>query len=659
MTTFLSDTFTDTNGTALGSHTGETGATWTQQTGAAGVNTIQGNALYGPASGNGIYYCSGVPASADYTVTAPFTFGSSTWPSIFGVGGRMSTSAQTGYFGIWFNSGGFFQLYKYVAGTLTQIGSDRTATKAADTFTLSLIMTGTTIALRVQRSSDSQWLVGNSTWSATPGDAISATDSAITAAGRAGMWLAGTNSNTGYMGSILSEDSSTASMTASPTVIATNGTGIEVTLTGTSTAWTGGTTFTVSGVTGVSKTAQNVASGTSATITLTTGSSTGTLTISDGTISTTVTVTGLVSITDANVYASPWNWYSDGAGAMGANNVKAGSTFIMSNNPGAYVKTKLDVPSGGGTCYIEVTTAHHTGFGSAANWPTLQYTVDSGAVQTALLSSGQTQVSLGSLSAGEHTVVVWFKSIGEFGIDLWNGASPPNAVKLHGFSGPAGIVSAAPSLRTNTALFFGDSITAGFHNLSADADNDGQNAAYTWAQIVAVALDAEAGIVGFGGQADSVAGIGNVPVATTSYALYSAGKSRLVAGLFSPAPDYIIVNWGENGVNNANYTTLLANIRTAAPSAVIFLVDPFNGNDSLASVTLPSGNSYRIDMARNGDLLDTITGYESPVHPDIPGSANIAARLVAEILPLLGSGTGPAFGSGYVDAIYMGSTQIA
>ena len=659
MSTFLSDTFTDTNGTALGSHTGETGASWTQHTGSTGVNTVNANALYGPASGNGIYYASGVPGSADYTVSAPFTFASATWPSIFGVGARLSTSAQTGYFGMWFNSAGF-RVYKYVAGVLTQIGSDVGATKGADTFTLALTVSGTTVSLRVQRSSDSQFLIGNATWSATPGDAISTTDTAIGAAGRAGMWLAGTLSNTSYMGSITATDTTSASMSASPLAINTSSTGTVVALTGTATAWNGGTTFTVSGVSGVSKTAQAVASGTSATITLTTGTSTGTLTISDGSISTTITVTGLVSVTDANFYVSPWNWYSNGGGAMGANNVTAGSTYITSNNPGAYIKTALVVPVGGGDCHLEVDTAHHTGFSSSANWPTLQFSIDGGAVQTALLSAGQTQVSLGTLAAGTHTVVAWFKSIGDITIDLWNGSTPPNAVRVRGISGPAGITSAAPTVRTHGALFFGDSITAGFHNLSSASTNAGQNAGYTWAQMLAVALDAEAGIVGFGGQADSVAGIGNVPAATTTYSLYSSGKSRLVGGLLSPAPDYIVVNWGENGVNAANYTTLLANIRTAAPSAVIFVVDPFNGNDSLASVTLPSGTTHRIVLTPgDGDLLDAFTGYESPVHPDIPGSANIAARLVARILPLLGSATGPAFGSGYVDALYMGATQIA
>ena len=68
-----------------------------------------------------------------------------------------------------------------------------------------------------------------------------------------------------------------------------------VTVTGTGTAWTPGTpgspTFTLSGGTGASITAQTVVSATVATLTLATGSSTGVLTITDPSTGATATIT--------------------------------------------------------------------------------------------------------------------------------------------------------------------------------------------------------------------------------------------------------------------------------------------------------------------------------------------------------------------------------
>ncbi len=45
-----------------------------------------------------------------------------------------------------------------------------------------------------------------------------------------------------------------------------------------------------------------------------------------------------VAVTNANLYFSPYNWYSNGGGALAANNVKGSSTYALSNTPGAYLK---------------------------------------------------------------------------------------------------------------------------------------------------------------------------------------------------------------------------------------------------------------------------------------------------------------------------------
>lgn len=88
-----------------------------------------------------------------------------------------------------------------------------------------------------------------------------------------------------------------ASFSASPNTVPSNHNGnITLALTGSGTTWTGGTSFSISGVTGWTKVSQNVTSGTAATLVISgpgilpAASSTGTLTVSDGTLTSNVTV---------------------------------------------------------------------------------------------------------------------------------------------------------------------------------------------------------------------------------------------------------------------------------------------------------------------------------------------------------------------------------
>ena len=78
MTAFVTDTFTDTNGTAITSHTGELGATWaiwTPGNSATTPNVIQSNLLISAeVNTNAWYYASGTPSSADYTVSANLVY---------------------------------------------------------------------------------------------------------------------------------------------------------------------------------------------------------------------------------------------------------------------------------------------------------------------------------------------------------------------------------------------------------------------------------------------------------------------------------------------------------------------------------------------------------------------------------------------------------
>jgi hypothetical protein len=179
-TTFVFDTFTDTDGTLLSAHTGELGATWVQH----GVSTItivisdanRARRTSGGASDVALYYASGLPATADYevsTILRQLTAGAAA-----GVVGRVVTGATTAYMARYDSAGPEWQLVKYVAGTPTTLGTYAQALAVGQDYRMTLRMRGTRISL----------LVNNI-------ERIAVTDSAITDAGRAGLRASRTTTN--------------------------------------------------------------------------------------------------------------------------------------------------------------------------------------------------------------------------------------------------------------------------------------------------------------------------------------------------------------------------------------------------------------------------------------------------------------------------------
>jgi hypothetical protein len=172
-TAIANDDFTDTDGTALESHTADSGATWTKHTASATGATINSNKLAGNLNTTAaLYYASAVPASADYAVQATVTLTTAA-SALSGIAGRMDTTAQTFYL-LRYN-GADYQLYKFVAGTATVIGSYTAAESNGAVRVLKLVMFGTSIYGYVDGVLR-----------------IAVTDSAITAAGRAGVRLGNT-----------------------------------------------------------------------------------------------------------------------------------------------------------------------------------------------------------------------------------------------------------------------------------------------------------------------------------------------------------------------------------------------------------------------------------------------------------------------------------
>lgn len=171
MAVFVSDSFTDTAGTVLDSHTGETGASWTEHPSFSDGESVisDGNRLRPNVLGtNGPgYYASGVPDSAEYDVEADYRVVTVVAGSVQ-IAGRLSTSAQTEYLARY--GDGEWQLFKAVSGSFTLLGSFSQTISAGNTYNLKLEIRDAAKKVYIDSV-----------------ERISSADNAITADGRAGM----------------------------------------------------------------------------------------------------------------------------------------------------------------------------------------------------------------------------------------------------------------------------------------------------------------------------------------------------------------------------------------------------------------------------------------------------------------------------------------
>lgn len=138
------------------------------------VITAAGRARRVTNSANAQYtWPTDLPPSADYDVEADFVFLTDTTVERVGIIGRASSSARTFYMARIYNVGAStsnVQLFKAVAGTFTQLGSNY-AINSSGTYNIRLSMSGSTIKVFVDDV-----------------ERISVTDSSVTAAGRIGLY---------------------------------------------------------------------------------------------------------------------------------------------------------------------------------------------------------------------------------------------------------------------------------------------------------------------------------------------------------------------------------------------------------------------------------------------------------------------------------------
>lgn len=165
----LSDSFTNTNGTTLPTHN----AAWVQHASwAAATMRVYNNRASASASGSTVYRYNDAPSSADYEVSADIHQVTNGATLNSGVMARLDSSAATGYMARYRPDTGT-QLFKFVGSTsAVQLGSTVAGAIANfETLALKLSVNGSTIKVFKNGS-----------------EVISVTDTAITAAGFAGVW---------------------------------------------------------------------------------------------------------------------------------------------------------------------------------------------------------------------------------------------------------------------------------------------------------------------------------------------------------------------------------------------------------------------------------------------------------------------------------------
>jgi hypothetical protein len=179
--------------------------------------------------------------------------------------------------------------------------------------------------------------------------------------------------------------------------------------------------------------------------------------------------------------------------------------------------------------------------------------------------------------------------------------------------------------------------------------------------LLANALNAEVGIIGFSYQGYTITGSGNTPKfydtttpANSSFDKYYSGASRLVSGKLFPIPDYIVCLQGTNdqsqsasdGSVTSAVSAWLSAIRADAPTSHIFVTIPFAGGKRSAitsgfNAAPPDGAMHLIDLgtAIQPTLASGGLNTNDAIHPNVRGHATFSSLLANQIRQLIDAGS--------------------
>lgn len=342
-----------------------------------------------------------------------------------------------------------------------------------------------------------------------------------------------------------------------------------------------------------------------------------------------------IAYNNPNVFYSPSNWDDRG-------------TYMSSANPGSYARVAFSGTSIG--VKVDVSAMVSASL-PAASYPIVRTVIDGTTFVDTQLTSAGAPIARSGLTSGSHTLDVYFLAADINNGDRW--VTPVNAVRITGFTLEASAAVSAVSKRGKSALFFGDSLWEGYLAAGTVTTQPvGNNSFLTTIPALAKSVDAEYGTIAFSGQGYEVAGNNGAVAFPSAYAYYSSGRSRLVAGLFSPAPDFIFVQHGTNGTTTqADVQSMIANLRAAAPNARIFMIAPANGlartqitaavaavaSSTVHLIDIGTGYAAGISAFGGGANLYSLDG----LHPNPLSNAQVGAADAKAVQAVL-SNVGPA-----------------
>lgn len=188
MALVVNDTFTGTSGTAITSHSGETGATWALGTGFSSAPVLSdANRLRGGTSGGQVAFASGVAAEdGEYTEVVVQTITTAAAFGIFARGHVTLSSVTRGYMAYYSSAAGVWKILRLDnASKFTQVGSYATHALSVASHTIRLTVSGTGATVTVVLKIDgTDVLTGTDT-----------SDSRITTFGSPGIYFDTTASN--------------------------------------------------------------------------------------------------------------------------------------------------------------------------------------------------------------------------------------------------------------------------------------------------------------------------------------------------------------------------------------------------------------------------------------------------------------------------------
>lgn len=290
----------------------------------------------------------------------------------------------------------------------------------------------------------------------------------------------------------------------------------------------------------------------------------------------------------------------------------------------------------------------------STGYPDVVYQVDGGPVTRQTLDSTQqgmkVPIAFPVAGLGGHWLRVWCAGISEGStpaLNQWTSQQGACIFKDIITGGGAGATLTA-STPVNTAEFLGDSIVATVRMLSDCGGGSNSNATcmgahQSWATQTCTKLGLRCVMSGYGGSGLTVTGSGSVPIANTSFASNYSGS------VYSPAqkPIVVVVEQGTNdgGASSGTFqtalTTYLQTIRAAYSKAVIFCVGlPSNTHAAdMATVVAAMADSRMFYLNYTSGVFTTTAGVDTTdgTHPNLSGSAKIAAKLSSDIQTQLSS----------------------